>query len=436
MNQTMALSRPLDGLSRQAARARKRAAALWAAYPRETLGVGMFALVTASAIASTFVTPSAPKGAGVAPPSPPPMIVRPIAPEQALKVNAEIPLMAGPNPSAASFVFKGDSATRAQALNCLASAVYYEAGNQDENGARAVAQVVLNRVRHPAFPSSVCGVVYQGSTRPTGCQFTFTCDGSLNRQPDADGWRRATRIAEQALAGSVYVPVGWATHYHADYVVPYWAATMPIITIGLQLPGRGHAPRDLRASFGRWRKGEVGRGDARYVHVKIDAVQQRPGDPRLIIGGAARGAAAGERGIAEMPATARVHCRHQLHPRRKRHMGVGAGHADIAGFKRLPQRIEDRSLEFRKLVEEKHAEVGQADLAGTHFQSATDQGRHRSAVVRRTKWAPTPNPSSTQFAGDRSDHRHFQRFAGLKRRENARKACSIPTYFPRTRACV
>jgi len=154
------------------------------------------------------------------------MVVRPIAPDQALKVNAEIPLTAGPNPSAAAFIFKGDSTARAQALNCLASAVYYEAGNQDENGARAVAQVVLNRVRHPAFPASVCGVVYQGSTRPTGCQFTFTCDGSLNRRPEAEGWRRATSIAEQALNGFVYTPVGWATHYHADYVVPYWAATM------------------------------------------------------------------------------------------------------------------------------------------------------------------------------------------------------------------
>ena len=69
-------------------------------------------------------------------------------------------------------------------------------------------------------------MVYQGSTRPTGCQFTFTCDGSLGRQPDADGWRRATQVAQQALAGAVYAPVGWATHYHADYVVPYWAATM------------------------------------------------------------------------------------------------------------------------------------------------------------------------------------------------------------------
>jgi hypothetical protein len=143
-----------------------------------------------------------------------------------LKLNAETPVASGPNPAAAPFAFKGNAAARAQALNCLASAVYYEAGNQDEDGQRAVAQVVLNRVRHPAFPASVCGVVYQGSTKPTGCQFTFTCDGSLNRQPDAEGWDRAMRIAKEALAGSVYAPVGWATHYHANYVVPYWASTM------------------------------------------------------------------------------------------------------------------------------------------------------------------------------------------------------------------
>jgi hypothetical protein len=86
--------------------------------------------------------------------------------------------------------------------------------------------VVLNRVRHPAFPNSVCGVVYEGSTRPTGCQFTFTCDGSLAREPDAEGWRRARAVAEAALNGFVYAPVGWATHYHADYVLPTWASTM------------------------------------------------------------------------------------------------------------------------------------------------------------------------------------------------------------------
>jgi spore germination cell wall hydrolase CwlJ-like protein len=191
------------------------------------LGIGLFGIVAVAAIGSTALSTSTLGGtAQAAPPAPPPMIVRPIAPDQALKVNANIPVTAGPNPAAAPFVFKGNAAARAQALNCLASAVYYEAGNQDEEGERAVAQVVLNRVRHPAFPASICSVVYEGATRSTGCQFTFTCDGSLDRQPDANGWRRAMRIAETALDGSVYAPIGWATHYHADYVVPYWASTM------------------------------------------------------------------------------------------------------------------------------------------------------------------------------------------------------------------
>ena len=227
MTQVLALSRPLDGLRRSAARVHKRAAALWRAYPRETLGLGLFGIVAAAVIGTTAASgPSLTNRAEAAPPAPPPMNVRPFAPDQALKVNAEIPVAGGPNPVATPFLFKGNAAARAQALNCLSSAVYYEAGNQDEYGARAVAQVVLNRVRHPAFPASICGVVYEGSTRPTGCQFTFTCDGSLNRQPDLDGWNRAMRIAEAALAGSVYAPVGWATHYHADYVVPYWASTL------------------------------------------------------------------------------------------------------------------------------------------------------------------------------------------------------------------
>jgi hypothetical protein len=89
-----------------------------------------------------------------------------------------------------------------------------------------VAQVVLNRVRHPAFPNSVCGVVYEGSTRVTGCQFTFTCDGSMAHAPLPSLWNRARKVAEAALAGSVYAPVGQATHYHANYVVPYWASSL------------------------------------------------------------------------------------------------------------------------------------------------------------------------------------------------------------------
>ena len=134
-----------------------------------------------------------------------------------------------------------DDASRA--LNCLTQAVYYEAGNQSDDGQRAVAQVVLNRVRDRAFPSSVCGVVYQGSTRSTGCQFTFTCDGSLNRTPSPAGWERARAVASSALAGSVYAPVGSATFYHANYVSPWWAKSMDqVATVGAHI-------------FYRWRGG-------------------------------------------------------------------------------------------------------------------------------------------------------------------------------------
>ena len=224
MAQTLTLSRPLAEIGRTAARLRLRAAELWAAYPRQTIGFGVLGLVGLASMGIAVGT--APNRAEAAPPAPPPLIMRNIAPQQALQVNAEIPVAEGPNPAAAPFRFAGEKAARGQALECLASAVYYEAGSQDNNGERAVAQVVLNRVRHPAFPGTVCGVVYQGSTRATGCQFTFTCDGSLYRQPDAAGWRRAYGIAQAALSGYVYAPVGWATHYHANYVVPYWASSL------------------------------------------------------------------------------------------------------------------------------------------------------------------------------------------------------------------
>jgi spore germination cell wall hydrolase CwlJ-like protein len=222
MPKAATLAQPLPGL-------KGRLATLWHVYPRETVAFGMLALAAAVAIGGAAQsTPEIRRNAQAqaAPPAPPPMLIRQLAPDQALKVNAAIPLDNGPNPPALPFTFTGNSATRAQAAACLASAIYYEAGSQDEDGQRAVAQVVLNRVRHPAFPSSVCSVVYDGSTRPTGCQFTFTCDGSLNRQPDAAGWRKAYTIAQEALNGSVYAPVGWATHYHADYVVPYGASTL------------------------------------------------------------------------------------------------------------------------------------------------------------------------------------------------------------------
>ena len=114
----------------------------------------------------------------------------------------------------------------ARAVQCLTEAVYYEARSEAEDGQRAVAQVVLNRVRDRAFPGSVCGVVYQGATRRTGCQFSFTCDGSMNGRREPSAWERARAVAGAALAGSVYAPVGSATFYHANYVLPWWAGSM------------------------------------------------------------------------------------------------------------------------------------------------------------------------------------------------------------------
>ena len=165
----------------------------------------------------------------------PPLAVSEPAP--AVAVEAELPApiapLAEPVPIQAAATTDGlayagrTSLDRLRALDCLAQAIYYEAGRESEDGQRAVAQVVLNRVRHPAWPDSVCGVVYQGPMRPGGgCQFTFTCDGALLTRPSGEAWATARRLAAEALAGYVYTPVGLSTHYHANYVYPSWAPTL------------------------------------------------------------------------------------------------------------------------------------------------------------------------------------------------------------------
>ena len=192
-------------------------------------GMALAGMIAAagSALSSPTLGDIAEDRSAASAPAPPPLLVRDIAPTTALAVNQNIPLAGGPNPAALPFSMAGlGQETKAQALDCLTSAIYYEAAQESADGQRSVAQVVLNRVRHPAFPSTVCGVVYQGSTRATGCQFTFTCDGSLQRRPIEAIWSRAKAVAQAALNGAVHAPVGLATHYHANYVVPYWASTL------------------------------------------------------------------------------------------------------------------------------------------------------------------------------------------------------------------
>lgn len=148
-------------------------------------------------------------------------------PETALAASRQV------GPAALRFRSAGGGVDKARALQCLTMAVYYEAASEANAGQRGVAQVVLNRVAHPSYPGSVCGVVFQGSERRTGCQFSFTCDGSLGRRPARSSWIRAQGVAQRALLGDVYGGVGLATHYHTTAIYPYWAPSLNFIgTIG------------------------------------------------------------------------------------------------------------------------------------------------------------------------------------------------------------
>lgn len=216
------------------------------------LVLGTFALTVAAVIVAITPGPSvsAAKPAGTvalnAPTGRVPvveaLVFKPVPLDAARATNASIAYATGEIAPAAPFRFAGGPLDRQAATACLASAVLYEAGD-DPGGQLAVAQVVLNRVRHPAFPKSVCGVVFQGSNRSTGCQFTFTCDGALKRTWSDAAWTRARTTAEAMLAGAIDPRVGLATHYHTDWVVPYWSAKLDkIAKVGTHL-------------FFRWRGG-------------------------------------------------------------------------------------------------------------------------------------------------------------------------------------
>lgn len=172
-------------------------------------------------------------------------------------INASLPFSHAPVEAANPFRLSAAASDEERALRCLTQAVYFEAGFEPIEGRRAVAQVVLNRLRHPAFPKSVCGVVYQGSALP-GCQFSFTCDGSLRRRPAAGAWAEAQRIAREALAGAVSASVGQATHFHTDYVAPLWAPRLnKILQIGAHIFYRWPGSWGRRGAFtGRYAGGE------------------------------------------------------------------------------------------------------------------------------------------------------------------------------------
>lgn len=168
--------------------------------------------------------------------------------EFALQAGSLVPGV-GPPQAVSTETLKEDSrsARSSRELDCLTQAVYFEARGETPSGQAAVAQVVLNRVRKAGFPKSVCGVVFQGSARGAGCQFSFTCDGSMRRGREAQAWAQARRIASRALAGAVMTAVGDATHFHTIHVSPDWSRDFrEVAQVGLHIFYRAGQP-DLAA---------------------------------------------------------------------------------------------------------------------------------------------------------------------------------------------
>lgn len=120
------------------------------------------------------------------------------------------------------------SARTASQVRCMAEAVYFEARSEPVRGQLAVAQVVINRLKNPTYPGTVCGVVYQNQHMRNACQFSFACDGIREVIHDRDAWVIAEEIARASLNGEAIwlEEIGAATHYHATYVRPSWARQM------------------------------------------------------------------------------------------------------------------------------------------------------------------------------------------------------------------
>ena len=182
-----------------------------------------------------------------------PSAILDLTPQDALARNLALPLSHASNPLAPPFVAAWLGADLERQTVCLANAVYYEANGEPLSGQRAVAQVVLNRLRHPRFPKTICEVVYQGSERPTGCQFSFTCDGSLGRAPNPVRFKTALGVATAALDGWTSAEAGQATHYHTLYVFPKWAPEL--LKLGIlghhifyRLPGQPYDYSAFRAA--------------------------------------------------------------------------------------------------------------------------------------------------------------------------------------------
>jgi len=317
--------------------------------------------------------------------------VRQISTESAAAINASMPVLGGPNPAAVPFSLANASAAdRSRSLDCLTAAVYYESATEPLDGQRAVAQVIINRLRHPAYPNTICGVVFEGAQRRTGCQFSFTCDGSLRRQPMPTYWGRSREVAAAALNGYVYAPVGLALNYHANYVVPYWASSLSKnANVGLHI-------------FYRWRgnQGRPGAFTDRYAGAE-PAIAWRGGFGQPTRAEAQLAAIASEREERQAAAIAAA----EAAMNGGRPADVAAAHASVDSFQRsVLRRYEPLQRESAAAVINERA-ASQPPMSTSQRWALTGQGgtSTQQPLGRRPAEARPQPPSELQGVRRRGD---------------------------------
>ena len=272
---------------------------------------------------------------------------------EAQRLNAATPGLSGLLVTARPFVLRAASVDdRNRAVRCLTQAVYYEAALESDEGKAAVAQVVLNRVRDRNYANSVCGVVFEGADRITGCQFSFPCDGALARTPVAWAWNRSRVVAERALNGHVAAGVGTATHYHADYVHPWWAPTLNKLTqVGSHIFYRWKGPSGELAAFSQAYAGR---------EPKID--EARLARPRLLTASADSASPT----VQDAPETVMI----DGHPR-------VVGVASLGG-RRQPDKAEIAEINARLAVFEAPTQAAVAPPPGVTIMAVEEVGRPTS----------------------------------------------------------
>lgn len=129
------------------------------------------------------------------------------------------------------------SSFSAKQQRCLTAGIYFEARGEPVRGQAAVSQVILNRVKNPTYPDTICGVVYQNKHWRNRCQFSFACDHIKDAVNDKKRWEIAQYVARETTEGRIWLrEVGSSTHYHATYVSPKWARSMKRVgRIGLHI---------------------------------------------------------------------------------------------------------------------------------------------------------------------------------------------------------